>query len=67
MRGETLKLSTGNYHTKPATENLTIQFNDYTDDNNYLGRFFVREDGMFDFEGDCTKSAELFVTECKRI
>tara|TARA_R110000823_G_scaffold229411_1_gene356449 strand:- start:1261 stop:1461 length:201 start_codon:yes stop_codon:yes gene_type:complete len=32
----------------------------------YLGKFFVNKNGVFDFEGDCTESAKMFVEEVKR-
>ena len=32
-----------------------------------MGRFFENEDGLFDFEGDCTESAKVFVKEIKRL
>jgi len=32
-----------------------------------LGKFFINKDGVFDFEGDCTESAKVFVREVKKI
>tara|TARA_R110002153_G_scaffold152730_3_gene304433 strand:- start:325 stop:546 length:222 start_codon:yes stop_codon:yes gene_type:complete len=34
--------------------------------NTPLGKFFINKDGVFDFEGDCTESAKVFVREVKK-
>ena len=35
-------------------------------DNTSLGKFFINKDGVFDFEGNCTESAKVFVREVKK-
>tara|TARA_R110000851_G_scaffold211617_1_gene364217 strand:- start:259 stop:468 length:210 start_codon:yes stop_codon:yes gene_type:complete len=35
-------------------------------DSTPLGKFFINKDGVFDFEGDCTESAKVFVREVKK-
>ena len=48
---------------KPQEQNIVFREND----NTPLGKFFINKDGVFDFEGDCTESAKVFVREIKKI
>tara|TARA_R110000822_G_scaffold2258_1_gene10846 strand:- start:64 stop:285 length:222 start_codon:yes stop_codon:yes gene_type:complete len=48
---------------KPQSVNIVFHEND----NTPLGKFFINKDGVFDFEGDCTESAKVFVRELKKI
>ena len=48
---------------KPQEQNIVFHGND----NTPLGKFFINKDGVFDFEGDCTESAKVFLRELKKI
>jgi hypothetical protein len=50
---------------KLVPQEINLTFNG--SNNKYLGKFFINKDGIFDFEGDCTESAKVFVRELKRM
>ena len=52
----------GTLQLKP--EEISITFTE--SNNEHLGKFFINKDGLFDFEGDCTESAKVFVREVKK-
>jgi hypothetical protein len=61
---EVLQLGTLNLTLTPDT--YFLMFHDVTNDNKEVGKFFLK-DGLFEFEGDTTESARIFVEEIKRM
>jgi hypothetical protein len=49
---------------KLQPQEIYIKFHEI--DDTPLGKFFINKDGLFDFEGDCTESAKVFVREVKK-
>ena len=52
----------GGFQIKSQEQNIVFTEN-YGE---HLEKFFVNKNGVFDFEGDCTESAKMFVKEVKR-